>query len=65
MDDPYWLAKAEARFALFFTLVSVERFHIPARLLPARLAWASAWIVGQPDEGLVGLMADQQELVDA
>lgn len=51
--DPYWTSKADARFALFIELTSVERIHISRQLLPRRLAWASAWIVGQPDEAVV------------
>lgn len=52
-DDPYWRAKAHARFALFIELEEVRPCHIPAACLPRRLPWASGWIVGQPDEELV------------
>jgi hypothetical protein len=52
-DDWYQRIKRNARHALFLTLTRVERFHIPGQALPPRLAWASAWIVGQPDRELV------------
>ncbi len=52
-DDPYWLARRDARHALFIELTDVQPIHIPAAALPRRLPWASAWIVGQPDEDTV------------
>jgi hypothetical protein len=52
-DDPYWLAKRDARFALFVELVDVRPLHIPSHLFPRRLPWASAWITGQPSEAIL------------
>ena len=52
-DDPYWLAKRDARHALFIELAEVRRCHIPARLFPRNLPWASGWIVGQPSEEIL------------
>jgi ASC-1-like (ASCH) protein len=46
-DDPFWGHKPHA---LFVTLDSVEPCHIDKALFPSNLAWASAWIVGQPTE---------------
>ena len=56
-DDWYQRIKHDARHALFFTLEEVERMHIPAAVLPRNLPWASAWIVGQPADDLVGRFA--------
>lgn len=58
-DDPYWLAKRHARHALFIELTDVQPIHIPAVALPRRLAWASAWIVGQPDADTVRRFAPE------
>lgn len=52
-EDWYQRMKQDARHALFFTLDTVERLHIPAAALPRQLPWASAWITGQPDAALV------------
>jgi hypothetical protein len=52
-DDWYQRMKRDATHALFFTLADVERIHIPHAALPRSLPWASAWIVGQPDEETV------------
>jgi len=52
-DDPYWLAKREARHALFIHLTDVRPCHIPAHLFPRNLPWASGWIVGQPSEEIL------------
>lgn len=52
-DDPYWVSKAAARFALFVELRNVERCRIPPSVFSRRLPWASGWIVGQPDDALL------------
>src|SRR5215211_5664822 len=52
-DDWYQRMKQDATHALFFTLAEVERIHIPRAALPRSLPWASAWIIGQPDEEIV------------
>jgi hypothetical protein len=57
-DDPYWLAKHDARFALFIELEDVRRCHIPARAFSPRLAWASGWIVGQPADDLLARLGE-------
>lgn len=52
-DDPYWLAKAGAHFALFIELTDVVPCHIPSRLFPRTLPWLSGWIPGQPTDGII------------
>jgi hypothetical protein len=52
-DDWYQRIKRDARHAVFLRLTRVERFHIPRQSLPRRLAWASAWIPGQPEPEIV------------
>jgi hypothetical protein len=52
-DDPYWLAKRDARHALFIELADVRPCHIAAARFPRSLPWASGWIVGQPTADLL------------
>ena len=52
-EDPYWLARRDARHALFIELADVRPCHIPARLFPRNLPWASGWIVGQPTDDIL------------
>lgn len=56
-DDWYQRLKQDARHALFFTLTTVQAYHIPAAALSRRLPWASAWITGQPTDELVHAFA--------
>jgi hypothetical protein len=60
-DDPYWIAKRHARFALFVELEDVRPVHVPASWFPRRLAWASGWIVGQPSEDLLARLGAEAE----